>query len=303
MSNRSKQAPKMAQTRPWNADSNLRKRRIFRRKEVVVIVTAIILTTAGIKAADNLFLIEKEEPVNNGSCGTDMVLVNFADRDFCIDKYEMSLSDDCKYKNPTNTAESQDDLDSFDCKPISISGAIPWTNISQNQAVRACAKVGKRLPTNKEWTTAALGTPDPSSDWNKNDCQVDNNWNSQPGASGSGKNCVSYAGAFDMIGNVWEWTDSTVQDGNYQNKKLPQAGYIFGINEENTLPSDTKQTPSVEYYKDYFWIKNNGTRGISRGGYWGNQEKAGQYSYYIVDSPASSGNGIGFRCVKNAKTK
>jgi formylglycine-generating enzyme required for sulfatase activity len=63
------------------------------------------------------------------------------------------------------------------------------------------------LPTDKEWLQVALGTPDKETGWDSDDCQVENNWDIQPGLAGTGKNCVSAAGAYDMIGNVWEWTN------------------------------------------------------------------------------------------------
>src|SRR6185369_3150400 len=66
---------------------------------------------------------------------------------------------------------------------------------------------GKRLLSNAEWQGAAAGTPDPGSSPGPNDCDT-----SSGGASltGSRANCVSRWGAFDMVGNVWEWVEDWV---------------------------------------------------------------------------------------------
>lgn len=273
-----------------------KKRKFISRKEVIVIAVAIILTTVGIKASDSLFTPAEEG--DSGACGADMVLVPSANGGFCMDKYEASVDVSCPYPSPASQNETRLNLDAVNCKPISAAGAKPWRAVSQDQATLACAKAGKRLPTNKEWLAAALGTPDKNSAWTKDDCQVDNNWTEQPGTTGSGVNCKSSAGTFDMIGNVWEWVEGAVQDGVYNEKELPQAGYIDSLDGES-LPGITNETaPNENYNNDYFWIKQNGLRGIVRGGYWANKADAGQYSVYMVAPPGSVEAGIGFRCAR-----
>ena len=277
---------------------NLRKRRIFRKKEVIVIVTAIILTTAGIKAADNLFLDDKEMAVVNERCGVDMVLVSMADRDFCVDKYEAAAGPSCPYSDPGSQDNTRGNLNDVNCEPVSLAGAIPWRHISQDQAVLACAKANKRLPTREEWFAAALGTPDLASDWGEDDCQVNNNWAQQPGPAGSGQNCISALGAYDMVGNVWEWVKGAAQDGELEGKTLPQSGFIDSTDGASMPGATNQDTANSNYNEDYFWIKANGLRGIARGGYWDNQSDAGQYSVYMVTPPSFAGTGVGFRCVK-----
>ena len=74
--------------------------------------------------------------------------------------------------------------------------------------------------------------------------------------------------------------------------------YIEAVNSE-ALPSATSQTKANENYGlDYFWLKDKGTRGIARGGYWDNQADAGRYAAYVVGEPSYIGQGIGFRCAK-----
>src|SRR5262249_7876725 len=66
----------------------------------------------------------------------------------------------------------------------------------------------KRLPTNDEWTAAALGTPAHSTDDVAGDCNTGAGRVSvrAPVKTGSRTRCRSTAGAFDMVGNVSEGT-------------------------------------------------------------------------------------------------
>ncbi|MEI8361293.1 MAG: SUMF1/EgtB/PvdO family nonheme iron enzyme [bacterium] len=264
----------------------------------------VFLGTAGMDAADhrgNLSesVIGKLIFGKSGSrCPAEMVFVSSETGGFCIDKFENSAGDGCNIKNPSTVSESQDSLNIFACQPVSVVNASPWTNITQDQAIRACAKVGKRLPTNKEWQAAALGTPDPDKDWGVDDCQVAKNWPSQPGLTGSGQKCISYSGAFDMIGNVWEWVSGAVVDGKFEGRELPASGYISAMNASDAMPSATSETPSATMFNDQMFIKNTETRGILRGGYFDNKSDAGQYAVYAVTLPNNWAGTMGFRCVK-----
>lgn len=279
----------------------MKKRRLVGRRELVVMILAVIFTSAGIKASDMLTGSKTDEHAFSGPCPPDMVFVNFSSGSFCIDKYEASADGGCPYQSPANQRESRLNLDYGACKPQSKLSALPWRFISQNQAATACAKAGKRLPTNSEWLAAAQGTSDKDAGWGANDCQVANNWPQQPGASGSGADCVSSAGAYDLIGNVWEWVEGTVSEGNFKDKVLPDSGYVLSVDDE-ALPAETRPDAGDEnYYGDYFWIKQKGVRGIARGGYWDNAKNAGQYAMYVVSEPSFAGTGVGFRCVAEAR--
>lgn len=85
---------------------------------------------------------------------------------------------------------------------VSIPGVTPSRNLTWFQAAAACRNAGKRLLTNQEWQTAALGTPDPGTDNGTSDCNIAS---AGPLNAGSRSLCVSDVGAFDMVGNVWEW--------------------------------------------------------------------------------------------------
>ncbi|GIW44840.1 MAG: hypothetical protein KatS3mg077_2122 [Candidatus Binatia bacterium] len=86
---------------------------------------------------------------------------------------------------------------------VSLPGVTPARFITWFQAQQACKNSRKRLPSNAEWQAAVAGTPDPGSDNGTTDC------NTAPispvAATGSRSNCVSSDGAFDMVGNLWEW--------------------------------------------------------------------------------------------------
>jgi len=135
-----------------------------------------------------------------GSCSADMVAVG----SLCVDRYEASLWDAAS--GGTQIPASTCLADGSDCgvgaaNPIyarSEAGVLPSANITWYQALQACANAGKRLPTTTEWQMAAAGTPSGLA----SGC----NFSGVATAAASNAGCESTAGAFDMIGNVWEWT-------------------------------------------------------------------------------------------------
>jgi hypothetical protein len=92
---------------------------------------------------------------------------------------------------------------SDDIYAVSLPGVTPSRYITWFQAQQACKNARKRLPTNGEWQAAALGTPDPGPDDGATDCNTDSGL--IPVTTGSRSGCVSARGAFDMVGNLWEW--------------------------------------------------------------------------------------------------
>jgi hypothetical protein len=85
---------------------------------------------------------------------------------------------------------------------VSLHSEIPAADITWFQAQEACANAGKRLPTNAEWQMGATGTPDPDQDNGTTDCNTGTGFVSPTGSRSS---CVSARGAFDMVGNLYEW--------------------------------------------------------------------------------------------------
>jgi formylglycine-generating enzyme required for sulfatase activity len=272
-------------------------------KYFLIITGSLFLVTIGIDAADHYNAISESIvgkiffKQTTELCPVDMAYVPDDDKGFCIDKYEASPGDKCVYSEIKNQSETRVNLEAKDCQAVSSAGARPWNYISQPQAMAACAKAGKRLATDKEWYLASLGTPDKKNNWTEDDCQVDANWPDQPGLAGAGINCFSSAGAYDMVGNVWEWVKGEIKDGLYEGQAMPGEGYIKSV-DINGLPVETGSTPDPNFNEDFFWLKDKDIRGMARGGYWDNKASAGIYAMYLVAPPAYAGVGVGFRCAK-----
>lgn len=274
---------------------------------IVVTVCTVVLTTLGLNAFDN-----RDDPKNSmlgsaysavlgegsSKCPKGMAFVGTATGGFCIDAYEASTNDSCTTKDPASKSQSSDNLAISSCKPVSEAKRQPWRNISRDQAELACARAGKRLPTAPEWYKAALGTPD-SATPSETGCNIGLRGSGALVQSGSRSECVSPAGAYDMVGNAWEWTQETVTNGMLGTTQLPPEGYITGIDGNGYPIATDHDVPDESFFADYFWMDPTDTRGILRGGYWNSQTDAGQYAINITVPPSFSGEAAGFRCVKD----
>lgn len=98
-----------------------------------------------------------------------------------------------------------------DVYAVSLPGVTPSSSLTYFQAQTACANARKRLPSNAEWQAAVAGTPDPGSDDGATSCNT--NATVAVAATGSRSSCVSSGGAFDMVGNLDEWTADWVPRG------------------------------------------------------------------------------------------
>ncbi len=140
----------------------------------------------------------------SADCGDDAVQV----ADVCVDKYEASV-----WRTPPGGAPGTQ-LSTYPCAANgqdcggkiyarSVEGVTPAIGITWFQALAACANVGKRLLTNAEWQAAVAGTPNSGVDDDRStDCSTNS---PSPVPAGSRSKCTSTYGAFDMVGNVWEW--------------------------------------------------------------------------------------------------
>jgi hypothetical protein len=90
-----------------------------------------------------------------------------------------------------------------DIYAVSLTGVTPSAFITWFQAQQACTNARKRLPSNAEWQAAVAGTPDPGPDDGTTDCNTASTF--LVALTGSRSSCVSARGAFDMVGNLWEW--------------------------------------------------------------------------------------------------
>lgn len=90
-----------------------------------------------------------------------------------------------------------------DIYAVSLPGVTPSSRMTWFQAQAACENARKRLPSNAEWQAAVAGTPDPGPDDGIDDCNTASAF--AVTATGSRASCKSARGAFDMVGNLYEW--------------------------------------------------------------------------------------------------
>jgi Sulfatase-modifying factor enzyme 1 len=158
---------------------------------------------------------------------------------------------------------------------VSIPGVTPARFLTWFQAASACANAGKRLLTNQEWTVAALGTQDPGPDDGVNDCNT--NFALDVIATGSRSACVSSRGAFDMVGNLYEW----VADWVPLSLGCPTWGG-FSNDLQCFAGADPAGVPGA----------------LIRGGYYLNGAGAGPLAISGTNHPFAVGFEVGFRCAR-----
>ncbi len=237
-----------------------------------------------------------------GSCPDDMAQVG----DFCVDKYEAIVVDETFYNGGACNGSCEEDDTCFgtnggDNYPptfpdngnwtvrlyaCSVPDEIPSRSMTWFQAAQACANSGKHLITNAEWQAAAAGTPDGSAS-----CNIST---SSPTAAENWPDCYSKHGAFNMVGNLWEWTadwfvagrDWQTDDG--QNA-IPWPDDSYG-------GDTTRNVDGRAYGAD--WVEGLPAVAL-RGGNWGYGGGAGVFTAHLDSGPTSSGLGIGFRCARS----
>lgn len=175
-------------------------------------------------------------PHTGARCPADMVLV--ASR-FCVDKYEGSLVEKLAdgTTRPHSPYESPSAQDGIVYVARSVAGVVPQGYISAAQAQSACNAAGKRLCQPVEWRAACSGSdgyafpygptrargkcndtgPAPmvhyhlatmKRGWGRAELNDPRNNQLEGGLAptGSSAECVNDYGAFDMVGNLHEWT-------------------------------------------------------------------------------------------------
>jgi len=222
---------------------------------------------------------------------------------FWVDRYEISVVDTALYNSGSCNGKGSHYGVPGDNYPAtfpdsgnhtaplyacSVKGAKPSASMTWFQAASACALAGKRICSNHEWQTAALGTPDDSTSCNT--------FTSLREAAGARAKCASYWGAQDMVGNVWELTADWVQ-----------AGRTTG-----SYTSGAVATPWPSGYgdgKDGTWNINGQAESfggvatgipaaLSRGGGSKTGTNAGVFTISMYLSPAYRATSTGARCCR-----
>lgn len=275
-------------------------------KTAAVIVSSTILATLAVNAADThgralttylgAMLLSAPEQTH-AVCPESMVSVDDALVPFCVDMYEVSADKSCPFKNPISNSETSINISDEDCMPASVPNAHPWSNVTQPQAANVCARAGKRLLTTGEWYIAARGTPDSASGLDEEQCNISSNRADGPATTGSGMRCVSDAGTYDMVGNVWEWVDGSVMQGEWEAVPLPQTGYVHEV-DMHGMPRVTGSAADERFNGDRFWSDVEHDTGLMRGGYYGSGDNAGIYAVYAASPQSFYGDAVGFRCAR-----
>ena len=261
-------------------------------KVAFVLTGALVITALGIDAADTLrgeygtLLSQVIRTRQTSVCPLGMQQIDTIPTLTCIDQYEASPSQDCTHQEPRSVLQSEQNVGTAGCHAESKESAIPWTYISLTQAQRACAQAGKRLPSAAEWYRLALGT-------NSAACII----NAQGVAKTGTEACISAVGAYDTIGNVWEWVDAQVTNNTYNDRILPESGHVSSVDADGIAITTSDDVDSL-YDGDYFWSKQDGVSGMIRGGFYGSEADAGLYALNASVAMQFTAQGVGFRCVK-----
>lgn len=186
-------------------------------------------------------------PVMAGArCPTDMALVGSR---FCVDRYEGSLVEklDDGTTRPHSPYQTPSPQDGIVYVARSVAGVVPQGYISASQAQGACKAAGKRLCQPVEWRAACAGSEGfafpygPSRaagkckdsgakpmvqyhastmkrGWGRAELNDPRNNQLEGGLARTGASpaCVNDFGAYDMVGNLHEWTadpNGTFQGG------------------------------------------------------------------------------------------
>jgi formylglycine-generating enzyme required for sulfatase activity len=180
---------------------------------------------------------------------------------FCIDRFEAALVENgaswSPYVNPAGHA----------VRAVSLRGAVPQGYISQIEASAACQAAGKRLCTDAEWLRACQGpamttypygnTREPGTcndaravhpavelygttdSWiySHLDSPCINQEANGLATAGSHAGCITAEGAFDMMGNLHEWTADpagTFRGGYYVDTVLNGNGCLYATTAHDT---------------------------------------------------------------------
>ena len=165
-----------------------------------------------------------------------------------------------------------------DIYAASLPGVMPSANITWFQAQQACTNAGKRLPSNAEWQAAVAGTPDPGGDDGTTDCNTASAFKAI--ATGSRTACMSARGAFDMVGNLYEWVADWVPRSTACGT---WSAVVSPTGDDQCLAgAETTGEPAA----------------LLRGGNFAGGSLNGPLAILGTNPPSGSNVGVGFRCTR-----
>lgn len=261
-------------------------------KLMVILFGAVSITALGIDAADTLTgsrttLLGQLITLSRDTCPAGMIELPAATTFTCVDKYEVSASEDCPHPTPRSIFDTDENITNQACVGVSEAKRVPWRFVSRDEAEILCLRSGKRLPTNQEWQRFALGTT----------AELCNTHTDEVSETGAHAACMSAVGVVDAVGNVWEWTYDEVYAGVFKERPLPPTGYVQ-LADNSGMAVETTNEPSAQYGADYFWSGAGAVTAIMRGGFYGSAADAGVYAAHTNVTLDFTGEAIGFRCIQ-----